>query len=90
MDATTEQQGGAGEEDRDSPDRDTLTSRGLERLLNASVPWVARHRNRVIGHFRIGRLHRFDRAAVLKAMLAGQVLYPKTKPASLGLRRKRR
>ncbi len=82
--------GREGEEDHDSPERDPLTSRGLERFLNVSPRWVARNRARVVGQFRSGRLWRFDRGALLKAKLAGQVLQPKQKPGSLGLNRRRR
>jgi hypothetical protein len=76
--------------DPDSPDQPTLTPRGLQRLLNVGKRWEALNRNRVKGHFRAGWYHRYDRETVIKAMLSGDVLEPKRKPVSLGLKRRRR
>lgn len=76
--------------DPDSPDLPTLTPRGLQRLLNVGKKWEVRNRERVKGHFRTGRLHRYHRETVLKAMLAGQVLEEKRKTPSLGLKGRRR
>lgn len=76
--------------DPDSPDLPSLTPRGLQRLLNVGPKWEVRNRERVKGHYRAGVFHRYVRAEVVKAMLSGQVLEEKQKPAPLGLRRRRR
>ncbi len=76
--------------DPDSPERESLTLRGVASLLNMSVDWATKNRFRVKGHFRAGRAHRYDRETLVKARLSGQVLEEKRKPASLGLKRKRR
>lgn len=77
-------------DDPDSPDRGRLTIRGMSRFLNMSEDWAIKNRFRVKGHFRVNRAHRYDRETLVKAMLSGQVIEEKTKPASLGLKRRRR
>lgn len=77
-------------EDRDSPDRASLTILGLARFLNMSKDWATKNRRRVKGWFRSGKAWRFDRATVAAARAAGQVLEERPKSVSLGLKRRRR
>ena len=82
-------QGGGDLSDYDSPDQPNLTRKGLARLLNVSEKWVVSNTPRIPGHNRPGRIHRYRRDEVIKAQLAGQILQPKPKVTSLGLKRRR-
>ncbi len=79
-------------DDPDSPDLPNLTRRGLERFLNVGQRWVERNTaaRRIPGQHRCGRVWRYKRADVEKAQLSGQVLLPKVKPVTLGLKGRRR
>lgn len=95
MDATrnrSQGQGRGNSSDLDSPDRPNLTRRGLERFLNVGQRWVERNTaaRRIPGQHRCGREWRYKRADIEKAQLSGQVLLPKAKVVSLGLKRRRR
>lgn len=58
---------------------DVFTGPELSAYLKMGDRWEERHRGRIPGAFRVGREWRYDRIAIEKAKLAGQILMEKKK-----------
>ena len=62
-------------ETRGKPDgRGAYDAMGLAGRLGVSRKWVQKHTHRLPGRMKVGRMVRYDSAAVERAILSGQVL----------------
>jgi len=55
------------------PEPGAFDSEGLARRCGVSLKMIIKHRHKLPGAFRIGRMWRFDRATVEKKLLSGSL-----------------